>query len=259
MLFLSLTFIYCPLDCLSQGVEIVSPPFDLKYVGASLEIEALYLNHKTIHSRLLARTAIEETNELLHTLVKDNTEKYTQINVDLDKYSRMFDWIDLLVNGLHSGLHAKRSIENIGCLAEEYAGIISDFAKEVEETKVIRLNDAKLLELFVDAVQDIRDECESMYATFTSLTIYVTPVPGTGNESPARCNPHTLYIILEQIDSFLTSLENRMSDLVSLTSIYILERKGYWHEEVMRVERKQIALEALERWKSSGSKVEVNK
>ena len=59
-------------------------------------IEAYINDHKKQRSLLLARSTLEYSNKLLHEYSRKETVKYKELNVDLDKYTRAFDVIDVL-------------------------------------------------------------------------------------------------------------------------------------------------------------------
>ncbi|MDD4534583.1 MAG: hypothetical protein PHC48_08965, partial [Prevotella sp.] len=58
-------------------------------------IEAYINDHKKQRSLLLARSTLEYSNKLLHEYSSKETVKYKELNVDLDKYTRAFDVIDV--------------------------------------------------------------------------------------------------------------------------------------------------------------------
>ena len=61
-----------------------------------LSIEAYIHDHKQQRSLLLARSTLELSNRLLHEYSSEATVEYKTLNVDLDRYTRAFDVIDIL-------------------------------------------------------------------------------------------------------------------------------------------------------------------
>ena len=59
-------------------------------------IEAYINDHKKQRSLLLARSVLEESNQLLHQASEVTHREYRDINIELDKYTRAFDIIDLV-------------------------------------------------------------------------------------------------------------------------------------------------------------------
>ena len=61
-----------------------------------VSVEAYINDHKKQRSLLLARSTLEYSNKLLHEYSKDATVEYKELNVDLDRYTRAFDVIDVM-------------------------------------------------------------------------------------------------------------------------------------------------------------------
>ena len=61
-----------------------------------VSVEAYINDHKKQRSLLLARSTLEYSNKLLHEYSSKETTNYKDINIDLDKYTRAFDVIDVL-------------------------------------------------------------------------------------------------------------------------------------------------------------------
>src|SRR5574344_595301 len=82
-----------PLKMMAQwGFDVVS-------------VEAYINDHKKQRSLLLARSTLEYSNKLLHEYSSKETTNYKDINVDLDKYTRAFDVIDVLYQSLRTGMN----------------------------------------------------------------------------------------------------------------------------------------------------------
>ena len=69
-------------------------------------LEAYINDHKSVRSMLLARSTLELSNSLLHDYSKTAAVEYKELNVDLDKYTRAFDVIDVLYNSLRTSMNA---------------------------------------------------------------------------------------------------------------------------------------------------------
>ena len=70
-------------------------------------IEAYISDHKNQRSLLLARATLEHSNALLHEYSKTANVNYKEINIELDKYTRAFDVIDLLYQTLRTSLNLR--------------------------------------------------------------------------------------------------------------------------------------------------------
>ena len=85
-----------------------------------VSVEAYIQDHKTQRSLLLARSTLEQSNKLLHDYTQKATGDYKQINVDLDKYTRAFDVIDVLYQGLRTAMNAKDTYGNVSNRIKDY-------------------------------------------------------------------------------------------------------------------------------------------
>ena len=68
-------------------------------------VEAYINDHKQQRSLLLARSTLELSNQLLHEYSSDAAVEYKELNIDLDKYTRAFDVIDVLYQSLRTSLN----------------------------------------------------------------------------------------------------------------------------------------------------------
>ena len=63
-----------------------------------VSVEAYINDHKKQRSLLLARSTLEYSNQLLHEYSRKEVGGYKELNVDLDRYTRAFDVIDVTSN-----------------------------------------------------------------------------------------------------------------------------------------------------------------
>ena len=68
----------------------------------AVSVEAYINDHKKQRSLLLARSTLEYSNQLLHEYSSEEVGKYKELNVDLDKYTRAFDIIDVMYQSLRT-------------------------------------------------------------------------------------------------------------------------------------------------------------
>ena len=61
-----------------------------------VSVEAYINDHKKQRSLLLARSTLEYSNKLLHEYSREEAGEYKELNVDLDRYTRAFDVIDVM-------------------------------------------------------------------------------------------------------------------------------------------------------------------
>ena len=72
-----------------------------------VSVEAYINDHKKQRSLLLARSTLEYSNQLLHEYSRKEVGEYKELNIDLDRYTRAFDVIDVMYQSLRTVLNAK--------------------------------------------------------------------------------------------------------------------------------------------------------
>ena len=89
-------------------------------------IEAYINDHKKQRSLLLARATLEESNALLHKASKVTHREYRDINLELDKYTRAFDIIDLVYSTVSTGFNVYRTYDNVSenCCLPSMPGLL---------------------------------------------------------------------------------------------------------------------------------------
>ena len=85
-----------------------------------VSVEAYINDHKKQRSLLLARSTLEYSNKLLHEYSRDATEEYKELNVDLDRYTRAFDVIDVMYQSLRTVLNAKDTYTTVSDRIGDY-------------------------------------------------------------------------------------------------------------------------------------------
>ena len=97
-------------------------------------VEAYINDHKKQRSLLLARSTLEYSNKLLHSYSKDETKAYKELNVDLDKYTRAFDVIDVLYQSLRTSLNVYSTYEGVSDRISDYKKLLDDYNKKPAKT-----------------------------------------------------------------------------------------------------------------------------
>lgn len=102
-------------------------------------VEAYINDHKKQRSLLLARSTLEYSNKLLHSYSKDETKAYKELNVDLDKYTRAFDVIDVLYQSLRTSLNVYSTYEGVSDRISDYKKLLDDYNKKSSNESASRL------------------------------------------------------------------------------------------------------------------------
>ena len=222
-----------PLKMMAQwGFDVVS-------------VEAYINDHKKQRSLLLARSTLEYSNKLLHQYSSEQTNNYKEINVELDKYTRTFDVIDVLYQSLRTSMNAVNTYENVSDRISDYKKLLNDFNSQVVKRKHIELADTMLISINIKAIANIAKEGEYLYKSLSDLVLYAT--------GAAACSTADLLVVMESINTSLDNIEKMLNTAYFDTWRYIQLRMGYWKEKVYRTKtKKEMIDDAFGRWRKAG-------
>ena len=222
-----------PLKMMAQwGFDVVS-------------VEAYINDHKKQRSLLLARSTLEYSNKLLHQYSSEQTSNYKEINIELDKYTRAFDVIDVLYQSLRTSMNAVNTYENVSDRISDYKKLLNDFNSQVVKRKHIELADTMLISINIKAIANIAKEGEYLYKSLSDLVLYAT--------GAAACSTADLLVVMESINTSLDNIEKMLNTAYFDTWRYIQLRMGYWKEKVYRTKtKKEMIDDAIGRWRKAG-------
>lgn len=210
-----------------------------------VSVEAYINDHKKQRSLLLARSTLEYSNKLLHQYSSEQTSNYKDINVELDKYTRAFDVIDVLYQSLRTSMNAVNTYENVSDRISDYKKLLNDFNSQVVKRKHIELADTMLISINIKAIANIAKEGEYLYKSLSDLVLYAT--------GAAACSTADLLVVMESINTSLDNIEKMLNTAYFDTWRYIQLRMGYWKEKVYRTKtKKEMIDDAFGRWRKAG-------
>lgn len=208
-------------------------------------VEAYINDHKQQRSLLLARSTLELSNQLLHEYSSEATVDYKNLNVDLDKYTRAFDVIDVLYQSLRTSLNAYSTSQSVSERIQDYKDLLEDYNDKVLKRNKLSLGDTLLIGINLRCIQKISNEGNGLYRSLSDLVLYAT--------GAAACSTSDLLLILESINNGLDNIEKYLNKAYFETWRYIQLRMGYWKESIYRNKSKSEIIEsAFDRWKESG-------
>ena len=208
-------------------------------------VEAYIADHKNQRSLLLARSTLEASNKLLHEYSKTANKDYKEINVELDKYTRAFDIIDVLYQSLRTSLNTYQTYENISERVQDYKDLLSDFKKRCLDRGSIVSTDKLIIDVNKAALDKIAKEGDHLYRSVTDLVLYAT--------GAAACSTSDLMLVLNSINLSLDNIRRHLNAAYFDTWRYIQVRIGYWKAQVYRAKSLQeIAGDAYDRWRDAG-------
>lgn len=208
-------------------------------------VEAYINDHKQQRSLLLARSTLELSNQLLHEYSSDAAVEYKELNIDLDKYTRAFDVIDVLYQSLRTSLNVYSTYDTVSDRIGDYKDLLDDYREKVLERGKISPADTLLISVNLRCIRKIADEGESLYRSVADLVLYAT--------GAAACSTSDLLLILEGINIGLDNIEAHLNRAYFEIWRYIQLRIGYWKESVYRRQSKLEIIEgAFGRWREAG-------
>lgn len=210
-----------------------------------VSVEAYINDHKKQRSLLLARSTLEHSNQLLHEYSSDATVEYKTLNVDLDKYTRAFDVIDVLYQSLRTSLNVYSTYNTVSDRITDYKNLLEDYREKVLERNRIAVSDTIIISVNLRCIQKIADEGQHLYRSVSDLVLYAT--------GAAACSTSDLLLVLESINTSLDNIERHLNRSYFETWRYIQLRMGYWKEAVYRTKTKrQLIDDAFGRWREAG-------
>ena len=211
-----------------------------------VSVEAYINDHKEQRSLLLVRSTLEASNKLLHDYSSDANISYKDLNLELDKYTRAFDVIDVLYQSLRTSLNAYNTYETVSDRISDYKGMLKDFNEKCLSRGNIVSTDTLIISINVRALAKIADEGDNLYRSVSDLVLYAT--------GAAACSTSDLLTVLNAINQSLDNIKKHLNTAYFETWKYIQVRMGYWKAQVYRAKTKQEIIEgALERWLRNGS------
>lgn len=210
-----------------------------------VSVEAYINDHKKQRSLLLARSTLELSNQLLHEYSSDATVEYKTLNVDLDKYTRAFDVIDVLYQSLRTSLNVYSTYNTVSDRITDYKNLLEDYKEKVLDRNKIAVSDTIIISVNLRCIQKIADEGQHLYRSVSDLVLYAT--------GAAACSTSDLLLVLESINTSLDNIERHLNRSYFETWRYIQLRMGYWKEAVYRTKTKrQLIDDAFGRWREAG-------
>ena len=190
-----------------------------------VSVEAYINDHKKQRSLLLARSTLEYSNQLLHEYSRKEVGEYKELNIDLDRYTRAFDVIDVMYQSLRTVLNAKNTYNTVSDRIADYKSM--------------------LITIHEKAIRDIAHDGEQLYKSVSDLALYAT--------GAAACSTSDLLMVLEAVNRSLDDIERHLNRAYMETWRYIQVRIGYWKSKIYREHTKQEIIEgAFGRWRNSG-------
>lgn len=208
-------------------------------------LEAYINDHKSVRSMLLARSTLELSNSLLHDYSKTAAVEYKELNVDLDKYTRAFDVIDVLYNSLRTSMNAYDTYNTVSTRIRDYKKLLEDYNEKVLKRGKYSIADTLIISVNYRMIDNIYKEGQELYKSLSDLVLYAT--------GAAACSTSELMMVINSINYSLDRIELYLNRAYFKTWQYVQLRMGYWKESIYRSKtRREILDGAFGRWREAG-------
>ena len=208
-------------------------------------MEAYIKDHKSVRSMLLARSTLELSNTLLHDYSKTAAVEYKKLNVDLDKYTRAFDVIDVLYNSLRTSMNAYDTYNTVSTRIRDYKKLLEDYNEKVLKRGKYSIADTLIISVNYRMIDNIYKEGQELYKSLSDLVLYAT--------GAAACSTSELMMVMNSINYSLDRIELYLNRAYFKTWQYVQLRMGYWKESIYRSKtRREILDGAFGRWREAG-------
>lgn len=210
-----------------------------------VSVEAYINDHKKQRSLLLARSTLEYSNKLLHEYSREEVSEYKELNIDLDRYTRAFDVIDVMYQSLRTVLNVKSTYTTVSERIGDYREMLEAFNDKILKRGAIEPSDLLIITINEQAIRDIANDGEHLYKSVGDLVLYAT--------GAAACSTADLLMVLESVNRSLDDIERHLNHAYMETWRYIQVRIGYWKSKIYRARTKQEIIDgAFGRWRGAG-------
>lgn len=215
-------------------------------------LEAYINDHKQVRSLLLARSTLELSNQLLHDYSKKAAVEYKDLNVELDKYTRAFDVIDVLYQSLRTSMNMYDTYNNVSDRISDYKNLLEDYNEEIIKRRKIRMIDTLIISVNKRMLERVYGEGKQLYKSVSDLVLYAT--------GAAACSTNDLMLTMASINMSLDHIELTLNRAYFETWKFIHLRMGYW-KEATNINRSKLEItnDALVRWKRSSHDALIKK
>lgn len=221
-----------------------------QYAWDMASVEAFIDDHKTERSVLQVRSIVEEGNKVLHSNSDKTNAKYKDMEVELDKYTKAFDAIDLVFNAVSTGFNVYKTVDNVSDKIGKYKSLLSDFNNKIIKRGKMEPTDMLLMTINSNAIDEIAVECESIYGSLTAIAAY--------SSGKMLATTNTINIQVASIDESLTRINRIINRAYFETLTYIRSRTRMWNRAIFVEKTKQtICNEAFGRWRAKSKEKEI--
>lgn len=222
-----LVLLLCPLKGYSQ--------FD------PVSIEAMINNHQEVHTVIAIRALSEVVALDRHNKQSKRETSYAKTQEQLDKISRAFNIVDLIINGGSTAFHTYNTGKEITKTLKDYTGLLLDYKNKVLSKFDVRPADLTIYETSQNMIHDVSEVSKELVKSYTDLSQYAL--------LKRNCKPLDMLKILDSINDQYDRVTIIINAAYMKLWAYMSTRLGYWNDALLnRVNVKELCDAAHQRW-----------
>ena len=208
-----------------------------------LSVEALIDDHKRVRSVLLARSGMEQANELLHKYSKEASVDYDSLNVKLDKYTKCFDVIDVIYKSGVTVINVRNTYTDVSDKIGQLSTLVENFMTQCTLKGNIVSSDTVIVGACRRCVEQVGEDGQQLVNSLIELAQY-----GTGLR---HITTEGLLTVIGNINDGLDNIRNCIDHTYFVIWKYITIRTHYFKPAVMYHAKSlgEMCGSAFERWK----------
>lgn len=213
-----------------------------------LTVEALITDHKNIRSVLLARSALEQANKVLHNYSMEASVGYDSLNVQLDKYTKCFEIIDIIYNSGKTVLNVYNTSSEVTRCIGELEQLIEKFSSQCLLRGNIEPTDTMIINACRNCVTQVIKDGKSLVQSLIELSLYIT-----GREMTTK----QLLAVIGNINESLDNIREGVDHTYYFVWKYVTIRTHYYKRKTLPNGKpiKVMCDDAISRWKAVAKQV----
>lgn len=214
-------------------------------------VEALIANHKSVRSRLIARSSLEQANELLHQYSKEAAEHHDSINIQLDKYTKCFDIIDIIYRGGITVANVYYTHNDVKDKIVQLQQLITEFTVEFTAKGNILSSDMVIINACKSTISQVGEDGQSLINSLIELSQYAA-----GKEAGREMTTEQLLTTISNINDCLDNIRNCIDHAYFVIQRYITLRRTYFKKSLYHAKTvREMAQDAFSVWFNTAHEV----
>ncbi len=204
-------------------------------------VEALIDDHKRVRAVLKARSALEQVNVVLHDFSKAANVRYDSVNINLDKYQKVFDFIDIAYTSLATCANAYNTYNEVTDRVGKLTDLLGDFKSQFEKNHKLLVSDTIIIFTCVQTLGQVRLVTGNLLLCIAELGFYMSGV--------YKITTADFLVLMNHMNESFDHLSGALDHAYFVLHRYMMIRSHWWNKSLYRAKSKGVILrESLERW-----------